>query len=199
MEKEKETTNLYETSIAMLGESTRNGYYRIRKKNIDEFKIPPKNIPSYYQLATLRPKIESLYLHHHYVEGWSSNDHGTAVSRLSDDINSVIVPHVNEIATPKVCLDFTEEVALFKTGHAGTIIEGAKVEGNYEKVIMTMAKKHARNDRKLVGDVICLDCFDGAEHTRSNKRRVSLISFSSQLFDKNTIGNGSSTSASFNI
>ena len=62
-----------------------------------------------------------------------------------------------------------------------------------------MAAKFDRNDQRLLGDVICLDSFDGAEHSRSNKKRVSLISFSSQLFSKTTLAMGSSTSSSFNI
>ena len=115
------------------------------------------------------------------------------------DVNETIVPSNSNSCVSALDFGTTEEVALIATGNEDENIEGAKIVGSYESVLKMMYDKHAMKDHKLVGNVICLDSFDGAEHMRSRKKRVSLISFSSQLFSKDTIKKGCTTSSSGNI
>eukprot|EP00957_Ditylum_brightwellii_P128996 9840558-Ditylum_brightwellii.AAC.1 len=65
-----------------------------------------------------------------------------------------------------------------------------------------MQNKHIQN----IGDditeetkVIVLDSYDGAEHSTTSGKRKNVISFSSQLFCKETIASGATTAGSFNI
>jgi hypothetical protein len=65
-----------------------------------------------------------------------------------------------------------------------------------------MQKKHIKN----IGDeitegtkVIVLDSYDGAEHSTTAGKRKNVISFSSQLFCKETVASGETTAGSFNI
>ena len=59
-------------------------------------------------------------------------------------------------------------------------------------------QNHVSFDRKICAgdDLIVIDSFDGAEHSKSNKNRTSLISFSSQMFTPSMINSGAITAGS---
>ena len=80
--------------------------------------------------------------------------------------------------------EISEDTALMSTGDGGEILKGGKIAGSYASYISMMVSKHCDKDRSILqgSDVIVIDSFDGAEHSKSNKKRTSLITFSLQLF-----------------
>ena len=171
------------TAVAMLGEATREGYGRIRKEMMKEYSLTSEELPTYYILTKQRPKIEPILLHHHSILSISNDE------SILDDIDSVQECSINERSVTTVQQN-DEDLALIATGNAKlNCIEGAKVEGNVTSWLKLMAEKHKRMGRDVSGDIICLDSYDGAEHMRSNKRRINVVSFSSQLFSKSAIVN----------
>ena len=79
----------------------------------------------------------------------------------------------------------------------GTEIYGAKIEGGYSDYLDLMVNKHLSNSRKLGGNIIVLDSYDGAEHHGRNK--TSIVSFNSHIFSETTVRSGASPAESFNI
>ena len=61
-----------------------------------------------------------------------------------------------------------------------------------------MAQKHLDCGRNIKpsNNIIVIDSFDGAEHSKSNKKRTSLISFSSQMLTPSMINLGQLTCGS---
>ena len=98
----------------------------------------------------------------------------------------------------EIGVDIDEEEALISTSCGGEILKGGKVDGGYVGYVDRMALTHREYNRGIEdgADVIVIDSFDGAEHSKSNKKRTSLISFSSQLFTPQMINSGKVTCGS---
>ena len=62
-----------------------------------------------------------------------------------------------------------------------------------------MMAKYARCGHNMQDNIICLDSYDGAIHSKSNKGRKNIVSYNSQLFSKNSIEAGRSPAGSFDI
>ena len=60
-------------------------------------------------------------------------------------------------------------------------------------------KKHEEKLTTVSGDFIVIDSYDGAEHSRNDEGRTNVLSYSSQVFNNQTLAMGTSTSSSFNI
>ena len=88
----------------------------------------------------------------------------------------------------EIGVDIDEEEALISTSCDGEILKGGKVDGGYADYVERMGRGIEDG-----ADVIVIDSFDGAEHSKSNKKRTSLISFSSQLFTPQMINSGKVT------
>ena len=75
-----------------------------------------------------------------------------------------------------------------------------RTQGMYDDYIMLMAKKyHEQDNTNSYKIMIIMDRYDGAEHRNTKDKRTSIISFSSQMFGKDTIVSGVSTANSLNI
>ena len=60
-----------------------------------------------------------------------------------------------------------------------------------------MVKKHHSCLRKLEGNIIVLDSYDGAQHT--GRHKTNIVSYSSQIFSESTVRSGASPAESLNI
>ena len=154
------------------------GYKRIVSDLKVQFKL--ESLPSFYKLTKNRPKMCDLN-----IEPLAPLDTGK--------INESSLSLLSVIGT-----DFDEEQALMSTGDGGAILTGGKIDGSYCSYVKMMASKHKDYDRRIMedADVIVIDLFDGAKHSKSNTKRTSLISFSSQLFTPQMINLGKVTCGS---
>ena len=78
-------------------------------------------------------------------------------------------------------------------------IEGARLVGRYKDVIYKLKKKFADNNIPLTGKMLMIDCFDGAEHIKTSKKKISFISFNTVMTSKSVVESGQTTSSSFGI
>ena len=62
-----------------------------------------------------------------------------------------------------------------------------------------MVEKHISCNRKLEGNIIILDNYDGAENLKNAKSKTGIVSYNSQMFSSSTMDSGSSPAESFNI
>ena len=68
-----------------------------------------------------------------------------------------------------------------------------------EMLVNKTKKKVTEGEDSLRKKVIILDSYDGAEHRKTQSKKVSIVSFSSQLISKNSIRLGMSPASSHNI
>lgn len=66
-------------------------------------------------------------------------------------------------------------------------ILAARIEDSYEEYVNMMENKIKNNNVPLDGTRIIIDSFDGAEHKRTTKGRIGIISFNSQMLCKSSI------------
>ena len=151
----------HQLAIALLGETSRNGYYRLRSK-IKDF----TGLPSYNKLVMSRPNISSISFDLLRREG------------EGEETTPAIIDTGNEE------LDLTLALRMTSQNANSNQIHGAKIDGSYSDYIKLMKTKHQRKGRKVEDNnqAIVLDSFDGAEHLKSKKEITSVISFSSVLF-----------------
>ena len=62
-----------------------------------------------------------------------------------------------------------------------------------------MINQHLSSGRQLVGNIICIDSFDGALHSATNTKDNNIVSFNSQLYHRDFSLHGISTASSKNI
>ena len=75
----------------------------------------------------------------------------------------------------------------------------AKIEGGYRRYIIMMINQHLSSGRQLVGNIICIDSFDGTLHSATNTKDNGIVSFNSQLYHRDFSLHGISTASSKNI
>ena len=152
----------------LLGETTRDSYERIRKTL-----KPIATIPTYYKLIKSRPSVLPMTVQP--LDPLDSSD-GTpdfldmeAMNRIPDEYELELV--MRQLAEAK-----EKE------------LNGARLDGGYNKYMELLKNHHEVNDRNVdvdVGDgdrsVIVLDSIDGAEHKKSKSTITSVISFSSSM------------------
>ena len=153
-------------------------------KSIEGISVCP--LPSAYNLAKDHPNFQPLALTP------TSNDH-----IIPDDccfatnIADVDEVNVQECLVPLREENVDVETALLRTARNkdGDIIEGGKLDGTYSHYVHLMKEKHHDKGRCISDsdDVILIDLFDGAEHTRSKKKVNSIISFSTSIFTPNFV------------
>ena len=79
-------------------------------------------------------------------------------------------------------------------------MERARLVGKYEDVIKKLKEKASKIVQLTSDDkLIAINSFDGAEHIKTKKKKISLISFSTQLTTKKLIEAGCTTSSSSGI
>ena len=99
---------------------------------------------------------------------------------------------------------FDENIALMVASQRkeGEDVMGAKLQGGYVDYIHMMVEKHSQYGCSInIGDdLIVIDSFDGAEHLKSKKKVMNVISFSSCLYTSDMIASRVvSAASSFNI
>ena len=53
------------------------------------------------------------------------------------------------------------------------VVNAARIDGSYDNYLKIMQKKHKDKKRELLGNIIVIDSYDGAEHhRRQNKKTV---------------------------
>ena len=67
-------------------------------------------------------------------------------------------------------------------GLSSSNIIGAKIIGNYINYMDMLVKKHESCSRKLVGNIIVLDSYDGAEHINNRKKESTLYHTAPRCF-----------------
>ena len=175
----------------ILTETSQSGYSRIRRSLIDHHNFTKKILPSYYFLAKQRPNFES------FVVDDSDNKLFFA-SLPEDDINSTAYSpsrtnHATAPITPSSFIGNTEikfEDALEqiqKENSKNKIISSAKLSGDYIDYCNLLVKKHRKHQRKVEGNVIVIDSYDGAMHKKTSNGKCSVISFSSQLINSDIL------------
>jgi hypothetical protein len=181
----------FQTAVAMLGEHSRNGYKRVRDSILAEFKsITPDDIPSFHDMTKDRPKVEPLLY----------EPLPNLCSAITVDVNETAEGTTNEeIVTPSYVIPDEDDAAKAEGLRDDNKIVGAKLVGSYESVIKLLIQKAKDDNIPLTGDLLVIDSFDGAEHLKTKKKKISFVSFSTQITCKSAIESGRSTSASFGI
>ena len=83
-------------------------------------------------------------------------------------------PQVVSLCRPVLDKD---DAAIKEGIHDDNKIEGAKIEGKYSDVIDKLKQKFIDKGIPLTGEMMVMDCFDGAEHVKT-KRKI-LVSYHS--------------------
>ena len=162
----------YRTAILILSDTTKRGCGRISADLKDQFSL--QQLPSYFQLTANRPSIVDL-----------------SISPLPTQVKKELLLNI----TSEIGVEIDEEEALMSICCGGEMLKGGKVKGDYAGYVKRTALKHIEYNRTIDdgADVIVIDSFDEAEHSKSNKKRTSLISFSSQVFTPEIINVGKVT------
>ena len=185
----------YSTAMSLLCESSRNGYTRVRQSMLEEFKtVTPDALPSYHMLTKNRPKIVPLLL---------DKEEDIYDINFGIDVNATVQGAQNEESQPRrgtVVPETEEDAAVSEAQRDDNKIEGAKIAGGYREVALLLKKKKEKNETERLTDnnekCLIIDSFDGAEHKKTDKKKISFISFSSQLTTKLRIESGTQTPGS---
>ena len=106
-------------------------------------------------------------------------------------MNATVQGAQNEESQPRrgtVGPETEEDAAVSEAQRDDNKIEGAKIAGGYREVALLLKKKKEKNETERLTDnnekCLIIDSFDGAEHKKTDKKKISFISFSSQLTTK---------------
>ena len=153
----------HKLAIALLGETTRSGYERMRN-SLDGI----TSIPTYHTLTKKRPTIHPIVVP--LLKPFDSND---------DDNDAVVDPFLDfdPLRNSQGPEEYQLEVALRTISNASDSNDGARLDGSYSDWIEMMEKKHSDKGREIpeCENVVVVDCIDGAEHLKSKKKITSLI------------------------
>lgn len=98
-------------------------------------------------------------------------------SLINNDSNSARVLPIVEQSEPVIpCGELEDmDLVLHSLSQPTEVLDGAKIDGQYDDYMNLLKDKHARDGRSIGDDehVLVLDSIDGAEHLRSKKKRVS--------------------------
>ena len=174
----------HKVAIALLGETSRNGYERMRE-SLDEF----TSLPSFHTLTKNRPAV--LPLEVSILRPFDHIEDENVDNRVEDPL----------MLTMPLMIDGEDEldVARRTISMPKEKMDGAVLDGGYGGYIEMLEKKHENNGRVVSADdenVVIIDSIDGAEHHRSNKSVTSVISFSTSLFSPNWINSREVTAGS---
>ena len=167
-----ENKDSHKIAISLMCQSSRRGYQRMRF-NMDTF----VSIPTYEELTKNRPAITGYEL------------------KISDSVYTTSVLNNN---TPNITEEEELESVLRQISNSGDTFHAARIEGGYSKYIDILEENHSRHEREIDSNsnVLVIDSIDGAEHTKSNKKSTSIISFSSTLMSPEWINSKTVTAGS---
>ena len=221
------TKDKYNAAVAMLGEMTLNGYKRVTDAIKNQFGIPAAWLPSYYNLTKDRPVMEpvtikpSLNTASNHASPKEHQDVSELVEDLGDvgldvpeahiDINNTInTPTQQALFVPNSTMgvssfigqdiSMTDCLDQLKLARSKDEVQGARIKGNFEDYTKLMIADHEKKGRNIGnGKIIVVDSYDGAEHLKTDKKKTSVISFSSKMLSETIICSGNSAGKSFDI
>ena len=221
------TKDKYIAAVAMLGKLTLNGYKRVTDAVKKQFQIPDSWMPSYYKLTKDRPEMESVTIKptlETTINHPAPKDHENAEEVMQDlvdvglgvqdndiDINDTIwTPTQHALSVPDATIGVTsfigQDVSMthcmeqIKLARSTDKIQGARIKGSFEDYVKLMIADHEKKGRKFgSGKIVVFDSYDGAEHSKTDKKKTSVISFSSKMLSQATIRDGNSAGKSFDI
>ena len=159
----------YEKWMKIYCKSTRNVYEEFRRVSSELFS-------STYHLKKYQHKVDSISL----IQDSPLDD-------TTDDL-------------PRISADIKESGALMRTAYVGFSdrVLDTKIAGNYSSYLSLIYTRHSTYNRHLSDkdDVIAIESFDGAEHSRNHKNSTSVISFSSQMLTPTMLNSESITAGS---
>ena len=159
----------HELAIALLGHSTRQAYRRVRKSLQGII-----DVPTYEAMEKLRPSISEFNV---FIMQKFDED---VRSPINNDSNSARVLPIVEQSEPVIpCGELEDmDLVLHSLSQPTEVLDGAKIDGQYDDYMNLLKDKHARDGRSIGDDehVLVLDSIDGAEHLRSkNKNECHLL------------------------
>ena len=212
--KESSHQDRHRAAVSMLGECSSRGYERVRGNLMQDFGLTSQELPSYYKLTKNRPKIIPISISPLLHSNTSINDVASSpyngeqlVLGVDDDGPSsmerkmALIPIINKMREESKHKEIDSNAisdAITSVKNKSDVV-GARIDGVYSDYINMIVDKQLSSERKLEGNAIVLDSYDGAEHLNNCKSKTGIISFSSQVFSGSTINYGSSSAKSCNI
>lgn len=135
----------FELAVSLLGETTRNGYERVKKKMDKRSAGMPKgnisNIRSYHMLTMNRPKVET------FSEDLYCLPVGTSAERIQPAVAPTPLPIVPQPTpqptTEDEILRHVAEASQEKEGK----VDGSMITGNYETYVKLIEKTKIREEQ----------------------------------------------------
>ena len=172
---------------SLLQEVSGQAYTRSTAKLVKETNIDPNTFPSHYKLSLGRPIIDS----HMYgnTDTTTSITGGTTLSTIDAVIDSV-KDEKNHNDVKMIAKKLHKNKGRFLA---------AKIDKGYDHILSMMIEKHIKQGREVKGNIMVLDCSDGALHASTNTKDSGIVSYSSQVFHPDFFAHGISTASSNNI
>ena len=171
--------------LSLLGECTQRGYNSICISLMSQFPlITTQQIPTYYNLTKVCPKIEGFILEENMPYHPVSLDHSEDLQELNIDEILDEMMMCERKSRLRIDQHSIEDGDLSKMIMKPKTKYGAKIEGQFSAYFAMMEQKFLRlrlslDQKRPIG---VIDSFDGAEHKNSDEGITSVVSFISILF-----------------
>ena len=211
----------YELAVSLLGETSRNGYERIKKKVNKRSEAIAKGtnggadgttnnhtttnkVRSYFMLTMNRPKVEHFSEELYCLPVGSTSAERRVQPAVLAPPALTLVPRPTpqpktEDDTPQPTTedDILRHVASASQEKEGTV-EGSLITGTYETYVQLIEKKHKDKGRPIgtMTSPLVIDSIDGAEHQKSKNKVTSVISFSTCIICPTSLKSGAVTAGS---
>ena len=156
-------------AVAFLSTCDRSDYTQRFQSITMQFNISKGSVPSFYQMTKHRPNFL---------------EHLLNFDEMEDEPESEEEAENNQ--------PILEEAASNQPILVNQPVLVGKLEGGYEaglKIMLEKTSKKRKYDEVIEGneELIVINSYDGAEHSKNHKSQTSLISFSSQIFNEKII------------
>ena len=192
---------------SMLAETTRSSYDRLRKE-FNVLDMSESKFPSYYSITKgSRPTIIPFDINNVRVDTTLEDIGITAMS--TENINDTgathtVQPQLQLIRTPKSYINRTditvkdafENIKRSKESESKANIKTARIKGTFKDYIKLIVDSYTNRGVTLDDELIVMDSYDGAEHRSTSNKRISIISFSSQIISRSLIESAKASPAS---
>ena len=191
--------------------SSRENYDRMRQNYTSSQNIELKEFPSWYSIKKMnnQPSIEPINLCPEDVEDDDNANYDFDAIGLDVNVNNTTYSYNDDDDTlkPKVTAksfvgksdvkmkDALEEIKQSKGHQKVEDVMVAKISGAYNDYIQLMYNKLKVNNIKLDDRQIIIDSYDGAEHKKTTKGKIGIISFNSQMLSQFSIDKASPASS----
>ena len=190
------------TGAALFGETSQNGYERLRREIASDFDTNVKNIPSFYMMTKNRPNVKGVMMKPIDLSAGDDVELElslNATSRTNLEPTQGLIPIQSVSCLAGRALEIEDAFNILRQKDLNEDVESAKLDGNYDTWIGHLFDKK----KDTIGpdkNVIIIDSYDGAEHQKIKKKKTGVVSFSSKMFNSTTIKQeGGSCAGSLNI